>query len=169
MYIELINDNLFVAVEPEEQCIIFYQIDNIESTHKVNNIQSSFGRYVISFIPQNNCIFVTGSQGIYLISTQTLELIKFFKIGEWISSISYDYFNEYLMCGTWKKNTFNEQKSYNLILYKINEDNLSLDNMTINEVERKKDIHIHDIVVIKPSEEGFILTGSNDRTVKLWK
>ena len=68
-----------------------------------------------------------------------------------------------------KKNTFNEQKSYNLILYKINEDNLSLDNMTINEVERKKDIHIHDIVVIKPSEEGFILTGSNDRTVKLWK
>ena len=167
--IELINDNLFVAVEPEEQCIIFYQIDNIESTHKVNNIQSSFGRYVISFIPQNNCIFVTGSQGIYLISTQTLELIKFFKIGEWISSISYDYFNEYLMCGTWKKNTFNEQKSYNLILYKINEDNLSLDNMTINEVERKKDIHIHDIVVIKPSEEGFILTGSNDRTVKLWK
>ena len=41
--------------------------------------------------------------------------------------------------------------------------------MTINEVERKKDIHIHDIVLIKPSKEGFILTGSNDRTVKLWK
>ena len=33
----------------------------------------------------------------------------------------------------------------------------------------KNNIHYHDIVVIKPYEEGFILTGSNDRTVKLWK
>ena len=65
---------------------------------------------MISFIPQNNCIFVTGGQGIYLISTQTLELIKFFKVGEWISSISYDYFNEYLICGTWKKILLNFRK-----------------------------------------------------------
>ena len=172
--IELINDNLFVSVEPEVQCIIFYRIDTMESNSVINNIQSTFGRYVISYIPQKNCIFVTGNQGIYLISTDSLKLTCFFKVGEWISSINYDYYNKYLICGTWKKNTVNEQKIYNLILYKINVENLdsknkSLDNINIKEVERKNNVHYHDIVVIKSSEEGFILTGSNDRTVKLWK
>ena len=172
--IEKINENLFVAVEPEEQCVLFYEIDNMKNSNEINNIQSSFGRYVISYIEQNKCIFVTGSQGIYLISTETFQLITFFKVGEWISSINYDYYSENLICGTWSKNIINEQKIYNLILYEISEDksnleNKSLDNMNIREVERKNNIHYHDIVVIKPSEEGFILTGSNDRTVKLWK
>ena len=172
--IEKINENLFVAVEPEEQCVIFYEIDNMKNNNVINNIQSSFGRYAISYNEQNECIFVTGSQGIYLISTETFQLITFFKVGEWISSINYDYYSEYLICGTWKKNSINEQKIYNLILFEINEDksnieNNPLNNMNIKEVERKENIHYHDIVVIKASEEGFILTGSNDRTVKLWK
>ena len=172
--IELINDDLFVAVEPEVQSVIFYKVDEMEKNYIVNNIQSSFGRYAISYIPQNNCILVTGSQGIYLISIESLKLISFFKVGEWISSIAYDYYNEYLICGTWKINTTNKQKMYNLIIYEIGNDNFdkintSLEDMKIREVERKNTIHANDIVVIKPSEKGFILTGSNDRTVKLWK
>jgi hypothetical protein len=171
--LEEINENIFVTVEPEEQCVIFYKTDNMENTYVINNIQSSFGRYVISYIDKFNCIFVTGRQGIYLISTEKYELITFFQVKEWISSIHYDFYNDYLMCGTWKKNTVNGQKIYNLILYEVVEDNSNeekklLDNMIIREVERKNNIHIHDIVVIKPSEEGFILTGSNDRTVKIW-
>ena len=171
--LEEINEDIFVTVEPEEQCAIFYKIDNMENTYVINNIESSFGRYVISYIDKYKCIFVTGRQGIYLISTEKYELITFFQIKEWISSINYDYYNDYLICGTWKKNTVNGQKTYNLILYEVGEDNLNsenqnLNNMIIKEVERKNNIHYHDIVVIKPSEEGFILTGSNDRTVKLW-
>ena len=171
--LEEINENIFVTVEPEEQCVIFYKIDNMENTYVINNIESSFGRYVISYIDKYKCIFVTGRQGIYLISTENYELITFFQIKEWISSINYDYYNDYLICGTWKKNTVNDQKIYNLILYEVGEDNLNLENqnlnnMNIKEVERKNNVHYHDIVVIKPSEEGFILTGSNDKTVKLW-
>ena len=105
---------------------------------------------------------------------RTIQTYFFFQNWRMDFRINYDYFNEYLICGTWKKNTINEEKIYNLILYKINEDemsleNKSLDNLKIEEVERKNNIHSHDIVVIKPSEEGFILTGSNDRTVKIWK
>jgi hypothetical protein len=149
-----------------------YDIENINNIYVINNIKSSFGRYVISYLNQYNCIFVTGRQGIYLISCEKYELITFFKVDEWISSISYDYYNDYLICGTWKKNTVNDQKIYNLIIYEIVDDNLEnkpLDNMNIREVDRKNNIHFHDIVVIKPTKEGFILTGSNDRTIKVWK
>ncbi len=170
--LEAISENIFVTLEPEKECVIFYDIENINNIYVINNIKSSFGRYVISYLKQYNCIFVTGRQGIYLISTEKYELITFFKVDEWISSISYDYYNDYLICGTWKKNTINEQKVYNLIIYEIMDDNLEnkpLDNMNISEVDRKNNIHSHDIVVIKPTKEGFILTGSNDRTIKVWK
>ena len=170
--LEGISENIFVTLEPEKECVIFYDIENINNIYVINNIKSSFGRYVISYLNQYNCIFVTGRQGIYLISTEKYELITFFKVDEWISSISYDYYNDYLLCGTWKKNTVNDQKIYNLILYEIMDDNLEnkpLDNMNIREVNRKNNIHFHDIIVIKPTKEGFILTGSNDRTIKVWK
>ena len=170
--LEPINEKMFVTVEPEKENVIFYDIEKKENNYFViNNIQSAFGRYVISYLSHYNCIFITGRQGIYLISTEKYQLITFFKIDEWISSINYDYYNDYLICGTWKKNSINEQKIYNLIIFEIN-DNLkkkSLDNMNIREVMRKNNVHYHDIVVIKPSEEGLILTGSYDKTVKLWK
>ena len=170
--LEAISDNIFVTLEPEKECVIFYDIENINNIYVINNIKSSFGRYVISYLNQYNFIFVTGRQGIYLISCEKYELITFFKVDEWISSISYDYYNDYLICGTWKKNTVNDQKVYNLIIYEIVDsylENKPLDNMNIREVDRKNNIHSHDIVVIKPTKEGFILTGSNDRTIKVWK
>ena len=159
--LEQINENLFVTIEPEEECVIFYEIENLQNKKTVKDIQSSFGRYAISYIPKNNCIFVTGKQGIYLISTKTFNYIKFFNIDEWISSINLDFYNNYLICGTWKKNSINEEKIYNLIVYEVKENNINL-------IEKKNDIHSNDIVAIKPSEKGMILTGSNDRTVKLW-
>ena len=159
--LEQINENLIVTIEPEEECVIFYEIENLQNKITVKDIQSSFGRYAISYIPKNNCIFVTGKQGIYLISTKTFNYIKFFNIDEWISSINLDFYNNCLICGTWKKNSINEEKTYNLIIYEVKENNIYL-------IERKNNIHSNDIVAIKPSEEGMILTGSNDRTVKLW-
>ena len=170
--LEVINEKIFVTLEPEKECVIFYDIENNNNIFVISNIKSAFGRYVISYLKQYNCIFVTGRQGIYLISTEKYELITFFKVNEWISSINYDYDNDYLICGTWKKKAINDQKTYNLIIYEIAEDNLEnkiLDNMNIREIERKNNVHSHDIVVIKPTKEGLILTGSNDRTVKVWK
>ena len=169
--LESINENIFVTVEPEKECVIFYDIENIENKFVINNIQSSFGRYVISYLKKHNYVFITGRQGIYLISTEKYKLITFFKVNEWISSINYDYFNDYLICGTWKKNSINGQKIYNLIIYEINENDLEnkgVSNMNIKEIVRKNNVHLLDIVVIKHSKQGIILTGSNDKTVKLW-
>ena len=47
-------------------------------------------------------------------------------------------------------------------------ENKGASNMNIKEIVRKNNVHLLDIVVIKHSKQGIILTGSNDKTVKLW-
>ena len=158
-------------MEPEIQSLIFYEIDSLKKINEINNIQSSFGRYVISYIEKYKCIFITGRLGIYLISSINFEEKIFFKIGEWISSINYDIQSNCLICGTWKKNSSYEEKNYNLIIYEIiQQDNQNkIDNMKIKEISRKNNAHKNDIVVIQSSKDVGIITGSYDNAVKLWK
>ena len=169
--LEKINENLIITVEPEIQSLIFYEIDSLKKINEINNIQSSFGRYVISYIEKYKCIFITGRLGIYLISSINFEEKIFFKIGEWISSINYDIQSNCLICGTWKKNSSYEEKNYNLIIYEIiQQDNQNkIDNMKIKEISRKNNAHKNDIVVIQSSKDVGIITGSYDNAVKLWK
>ena len=171
--IEYINEKCFMSVQPQNQNIIFYDIDNLKNNNIIiENIQSIFGRYVVKNVNKYNCIFIAGIQGIYLISVDTYKLISFFKIDECISSIDYDFFSNRLICGSWKKNYVNSEKCYNLILFSIEKEsseNNSLDNLNIIEEERKSNIHQDKISVIKSFEDGYILSGSNDKTLKLWK
>ena len=169
--LEKINENLIITVEPEIQSLIIYEIDSLNKVKEINNIQSSFGRYAISYIEKYNCIFITGRLGIYLVSSINFEEKIFFKVGEWISSINYDIQSNCLICGTWRKNSSYEEKSFNLIIYEIiQEDNQNkIDNMKIREISRKNNAHEKDIVVIKSSKDVGIITGSYDNAVKLWK
>ena len=169
--LEIINENLIITVEPEIQSLIIYEIDSLNKVKEINNIQSSFGRYVISYIEKYNCIFITGRLGIYLISSINFEEKIFFKVGEWISSINYDIQSNCLICGTWRKNSSYEVKSFNLIIYEIIQENNQnkIDNMKIKEISRKNNAHKNDIVVIQSSKDVGIITGSYDNAVKLWK
>ena len=169
--IEYINEKCFVSVFPESKKIIFYDNENIKNNNIViKNIQSVYGRYVISNVNKYNYIFVAGIQGIYLISTETYDLIRFFKIDDWVSSIDYDISKDLLICATWQKNYVNGEKCYNLILFTFkNLENNSNDNMNIIEEDRHNYIHQDEIVVIKSFEEGYIITGSDDKFLKLWK
>ena len=168
--LEQVRQNIIITVEPEIQKLIFYDINSLEKVHEINNINSSFGRYVICYIEKYEFIFITGRLGIYLISAKDFDTKIFFKIGEWVSSINYDMASNCLICGTWQKDILYE-KNYNLILYEIvlknNENNL--ENIKMREITKKNNAHTHDIVVIKPFYENRIITGSNDNTVKLWK
>ena len=170
--IEYINVKSFVSVHPQSQKIIFYDNEDIKNNNVIDNIQSIFGRYVISKVIKYNCIFVAGIQGIYLISTELYNLMSFFKIDEWVSSLDFDSYNNHLICGSWKKNYVNKEKCYNLIIFSIEKENIennSLNNVNIVEEERKSNIHQDKIGVIKCYKDGYILTGSNDKTFKLWK
>jgi len=169
--IEYINEKCFVSVFPESKKIIFYDNENIKNNNIViKNIQSVYGRYVISNVNKYNYIFVAGIQGIYLISSESYNLIKFFKIDDWVSSIDYDISKDLLICATWQKNYVNGEKCYNLILFsfKYLDNNLN-DNMNIIEEDRHSYIHQDEIVAIKSLEEGYIITGSDDKFLKLWK
>ena len=76
----------------------------------------------------------------------------------------------YLICATWQKNYVNGEKCYNLILFSFkNLENNSNDNVNIIEEDRHNYIHQDEIVVIKSFEEGYIITGSDDKFLKLWK
>ena len=70
--LENINNNLIITVEPEKQKLIIYELDSLKKFYEINNIQSSFGRYVICFIEKYESIFITGLFGIYLISSKIL-------------------------------------------------------------------------------------------------
>ena len=78
--LEKINENLIITVEPEIQSLIFYEIDSLKKINEINNIQSSFGRYVISYIEKYKCIFIKGRLGIYLISSINFEKKYFLKL-----------------------------------------------------------------------------------------
>ena len=168
---EIINNNLLITVEPETQKLIFYTIDSLQKKYEIKDIQSSFGRYIICYLEQYESIFITGRFGIYLISSKNFDKKIFFKVGEWISSINYDIKSNCLFCGTWIKDSFYNEKNYNLIIYEIlnkNNENI-IDNIKLREISRKNNAHNHDIVVVQPSYDNGIITGSNDNTVKLWK
>ena len=168
--LEQIRQNLIITVEPEIQRLLFYNINSLEKVHEINNINSSFGRYVICYIEKYEYIFITGRLGIYLISAKDFNIKIFFKVGEWVSSINYNLESNCLICGTWQKDILYE-KNYNLILYEIIQKNQDdkIENIKIRELTRKNNAHTHDIVVIQPFYENKIITGSNDNTVKLWK
>ena len=69
----------------------------------------------------------------------------------------------------------NKNKNYNLIIFEIvkdeNKDLISNigENIDLREISRKNNGHEHDIVVMQTSKNGFIITGSNDGCIKLWK
>ena len=64
-----------------------------------------------------------------------------------------------------------DKKNYNLIIYDIiqNESENKIENIKLREITRKNNAHNNDIVVIQTSINNGIITGSNDKTVKIWK
>ena len=87
-----------------------------------------------------------------------------------MSSIDFDDNRNFIICGNYKN--LNNTKCYNLIIYSIENENIN-DNClsnTNNVVEklRKSNVHQSDIMIVKYSKDGYILTGSNDKNIKIW-
>jgi WD40 repeat protein len=169
--INYINENIFCNIQPENESVTFYDVEDLNDNNLViKNIQTEFGRYNVKNVEKYNCVFIAGLFGIYTISTVKYAIISFFLLNERISCIDYDFINNYLICGSIKKNSNN--KNYNLILFNIKQEkseNNTFDEINIFEKERINNVHHDDIIVIQNSRDGFILTGSNDKTIKIWK
>ena len=168
-----INEKCFSVVNPEKQCIIFYDIEDYKNNNFIlNNIQIAQEPYILANNEKN--IFIGGIYGIYIASLDNFEVITLLKINERISCLYYDSINNTLISGTCKKNSDNNDRSYNLIIFSIEVENIIDNSLNIsNRVnyivkQRINNSHKNDIMVIKSSENGYILTGSNDKTIRIW-
>ena len=168
-----INEKCFSVVNPEKQCIIFYDIEDYKNNFFIlNNIEIEQGNYIMT--NNEKYIFIGGIYGIYIVSLDNFEVITLLKINERISSIDYDSINNTLISGTCKKNSDNNDRSYNLIIFSIEVENIIDKSLNIsnrvNYIVKQKinNSHKNDIMVIKSSENGYILTGSNDKTIRIW-
>ena len=168
--IEYINEKIFVSINPEKQIIIFYDVENFNDNKLIiKNIQTSYGRYIAKNVQKYNILLIAGIFGIYLISTEKYELYSFYLISEWISSIDFDYSNNSIICGSNKD--INNTKSYNLIIYSTEIENIKENyssKFNIIEKVRINNSHTNDITIIKYSQNGYIITGSNDKNIKVW-
>ena len=109
--IEYINDDVFAAIMPEMNVIAFYDVDSIHNNYyMIEKVFTIHGRYVISNVDKLNCIFFASTIGIYIFSNITYKLLSIYKLDEWISSISYDFFNDFLICGRINKTEVNNKK-----------------------------------------------------------
>ena len=168
--IENINEKIFVSVNPEKQIITFYDIEDFNDNKLIiENIQTSYGRYIAKNVQKYDTLFIAGIYGIYLISTKKYELYSFYLICEWISSIDFDYSNNSIICGSYKN--LNNNKSYNLIIYSTEIENIKEKHSSkINIIEeiRKNKSHQSEIMIAKISQNEYIITGSNDKNIKIW-
>ena len=171
-----LNEICFCAVKPESQCIVLYDIEDYKDNNLIlKNLEIPYGRYNVT--NNEKYIFIGGNNSIYLVSLDNYEIVLFNKIDEKITCIDYDSRNNCIICGSYKEE--NNDKSYNLIIFlmeieNINDNNLSnindnnSNNINIIEKKRIENSHQNYITVIKSSKDGYILTGSNDKVIRVW-
>lgn len=168
--IENINEKVFVSINPEKQIITFHDVENFNDNKlNIKDIQTSYGRYNAKNVQKYNTLFIGGIDRIYSISTEKYELNFFYKTGEWISSIDYDDRNNSIICGTYEK--LNNKKNYNIIIYSNEIEKIQVNySNKYNMIEKvkKNNSHQSDIMVVKYSQNGYIITGSNDKNIKVW-
>ena len=168
--IEYINDDIFVAVMPENDEIIFYDIDSIHNNKCIyGKIYGIHGRYVIKNSTKFKCVFFASTIGIYIFSNENYKLISIYKMDDWISSMCLDYENNYLICSGINKNDIN--KNVSLILFSITKN--EFEETPKNKIKllisnRIDNISKEDIIAMNCFKKQ-ILLGSNDKTLLLYK
>ena len=167
--IEYINDDVFVAVMPENDEIIFYDIDSIHNNKCVyGKIYGIYGRYVIKNSEKFKCVFFASTIGLYIFSNVNYKLISIYKLDDWISSMCLDYENDYLICSGINKNDIN--KNISLIIFSITKN--EFEEVPKNKIKllisnRIDNICKEDIIAMNCLEKQ-ILLGRNDKKLQLY-
>ena len=169
--IEYINDDVFAAIMPEMNVIAFYDVDSIHNNYyMIEKVFTIHGRYVIANVDKLNCIFFASTIGIYIFSNITYKLLSIYKLDEWISAISYDFFNDFLICGRINKTEVNNKK-VDLIIFSVEKNDSEKEprnKIKLIEKEKRDNICNEEITAIKCSDNN-ILVGSKDKSLQLLK
>lgn len=168
--IEYISDDVFVAVMPENNEIIFYDIDAIHNNkYIVGKIYTIHGRYVINNSEKFGCIFFASTIGVYIFSNENYKLISIYKLDDWVTAINFDCDSDLLICAGVNKYDVNN-KNVSLTIFSITKnkfENISNNNIKLLIKKRIDNVCKEDIIAINYLENQ-ILLGSNDKTMRLY-
>ena len=85
----LINSDYFISSQPNEETIIFHNINDVNDKKLIKNINSANNTYCLT--SNNNYILVCCLEGISVLSIKHKELIQFFETSD-------DYYNSFDRC-----------------------------------------------------------------------
>ena len=168
--IEYVNDDVFVAVMPENDEIVFYDVDAMHSNkYVVGKIYTIHGRYVINNSEKFGCIFFASTIGVYIFSNKNYKLFSIYKLDDWITAINFDTDNDLLICaGVNKYDVHNKNVSLTIFSVTKNKfEDFSKSNIKLLIKKRIDNICKEDIIAINCLENQ-ILFGSNDKTMQLY-
>ena len=171
--IEYINDDVFAAVMPENNAVVFYDVDSIHNNYIIiEKINTVHGRYVIKNVEKFKSIFFASSLGIYVFSNVDYKLISIYNLDYWISAICFDFEKDCLVCAGMRKVKENEVNIKKLDLIIIPTKQNELEKEENNKIKIEKIYNIsneesEEITVINCLRNK-ILIGSKNKKIQLY-
>ena len=158
-----INDNIFCISLKNKGILQFYENNNFELINQIKNIESyGSNNYICKLNEDILCI--GGFEYISLIDIDFKQLnnkIELFKNKERITSTCGIIEKRLLITGTKYKNIELDEFFFDIIVYKLNEDNVL--------IEIKRFISAHDKIINSIIyNDGNIISVSEDKKIKVW-
>ena len=144
------NEKYLVATCNEKKKIVFFDMSkNFKPESEITNVYSTYGRNILSMIPNNNILIVGCKDGFIYIKTDKIRKIK--KIECRYNVLSLNVFDNTIICSCF------DQDKYKLKQYEINEDSYNINKISERIVSNDEQIW----KIQKINNRIFFLNGQN--------
>ena len=113
-----VNEKYIAAVNINENCIKFFDVENFEEVKEIDRINASNGSNILTLLPKLKILVVGCKNGFVLISTETLKVLKLVETDYSVTCI--EFFDEkIILCGS------KERNGNKIRQYKIRKDSMT--------------------------------------------
>ena len=152
-----INENEFVTSSCDDKCLKFWNSNDYSNISTINNIENEWTFRTLCLIKEDIlCVGGKNSKGFYLINITNHQLIKNILSPQIIYSI-YECNDGLFLCSI-----INENGNNAIVKYKY-------ENEDMKKVIEKEKIHESDIYTCIELNDGTVVSGSDDKLIKLWR
>ena len=152
-----INENEFVTSSISDKCLKFWNSNNFSNIATINNIETYWYFRTLCIIQKDIlCVGGINSKGFYLINIPNHQLIKNIINHQNIYSI-YKCIDELILCSI-----KNENGNCAIAKYKYENEDMVI-------IVEKEKTHESDIFTCIELNDGTIVSGSDDKLIKLWR
>lgn len=151
-----INDNEFATISVGDSVLKFWDSKTFKLIKEIKNIKTCWGMENMCIIDDNIlCIGGNDNEGFYLIEISNHQIMTIIRGPERIYSIR-KCLDGNIICGI-----IDEDRSSSLVVYQFK-------NGLFEKIEERKGCHNDSILSIIELEDGSIVSGSEDNTIKFW-